>query len=332
MTAPPPVTTDLLAALTSVDLRARAVIEGLMNGHHRSPQQGVSLDFAQHRPYVAGDDPRQLDWKVYGRSDKLYLKQYRQETNLDLLLLVDCSGSMGYAGPGATLRSRGERAAAPRWSKWDHAATVAAALARLALRQQDRVGLTLFADDEVMSTRLSGASHQAADLARRLDEATLVDEPSVDPLAVDDDVDLHHHTDLARIADRTALRLTRKSLVVLISDLFDDPDHLKRGLARLHHRGHDVLVLQVMDRAERTLGLSGSLEFFGLEGEGRLPLDPAALRAGYVAVVDEHLAQVRGAVRGFGYDHLLLTTDEAPGPALRAFLARRAALIARGGG
>ena len=184
------VTPELLAALTSVDLRARAVVEGLMNGHHRSPQQGVSLDFAQHRPYVAGDDPRQLDWKVYGRSDKLYLKQYRQETNLDLLLLVDCSGSMGYAGPEATTKKqngRGEPAVKPRWSKWDHAATVAAALARLALRQQDRVGLTLFADDEVLSTRLSGASHQATDLARRLDEATLVAEPSVDPLAMDGD-------------------------------------------------------------------------------------------------------------------------------------------------
>ena len=143
---------------------------------------------------------------------------------------------------------------------------------------------------------------------------------------------MHSHTDLARIADRTALRLTRKSLVVLISDLFDDPGHLQRGLARLHHRGHDVLVVQVMDRAERTLGLAGSLEFFGLEGEGRLPLEPAALRAAYVEVVEEHLTQVRSVVRKMGYDHLLLTTDEAPGPALRGFLARRAALIARGGG
>lgn len=330
MSVADPVTPELLAALTSVDLRARAVVEGLMNGQHRSPLQGVSLDFAQHRPYVAGDDPRQLDWKVYGRSDKLYLKQYRQETNLDLLLLVDCSGSMGYAGPGSA--SGSASGSAPRWSKWDHAATVAAALARLALRQQDRVGLTLFADDEVSSTRMSGAGHQAADLARRLNEAELVAEPSTQALEADDPVGTKNHTDLARIADRTALRLTRKSLVVLISDLFDDPDHLKRGLARLHHRGHDVLVLQVMDRAERTLGLSGSLEFFGLEGEGRMHLDPAALREAYVAVVDEHLAQVRSVVRTLGYDHLLLTTDQPPGPALRGFLARRAALIARGGG
>ncbi len=330
MTAASPLTPDVLAALASVDLRARAVVEGLMNGHHRSPQQGVSLDFAQHRPYVAGDDPRQLDWKVYGRSNKLYLKQYRQETNLDLVLLIDCSGSMGYDGAASTPASAPGARPAARWSKWDHAATVAAALARLALRQQDRVGMTLFADDEVSSTRLSGAAHQAGDISRRLEDVRLVAEPSSEALSLDAAV--HTHTDLARIADRTALRLTRKSLVVLISDLFDDPDHLKHGLARLHHRGHDVMVLQVMDRSERTLGLAGSLEFFGMEGEGRLPLDPAALRAAYVAVVEEHLTQLRAVVRGFGYDHLLLTTDEPPGPALRGFLARRAALIARGGG
>ncbi|MEE9404249.1 MAG: DUF58 domain-containing protein [Algisphaera sp.] len=332
MTPSNALTPDVLAALAGVDLRARAVVEGLMNGHHRSPQQGASLDFAQHRPYVAGDDPRQLDWKVYGRSDKLYLKQYRQETNLDLVLLVDCSGSMGYGGGmgkasgAAGAGKRGE----PLWTKWDHAAALAGSLAYLALRQQDRVGLTLFADDEVESTRLSGSSTQATDIARRLDAAQLVAEPSVNPL--DPDEATHTHTDLARIADRASLRLTRKSLIVLISDLFDDPDHLERGLARLHHRGHDVLVLQVMDRTERDFGLRGNLEFCGLEGEGRLPLDPAALRAAYREVVAEHSTRLREVVRRFGYDHLLLTTDEPLGPALRRFLARRSALISRGGG
>lgn len=311
-----------LAAIKTIDLRARIVVEGLMSGQHRSPQQGISVEFAQHRQYTPGDDTRFLDWKIYGKTDKLYLKQYQQETNLDLVVLLDCSGSMGY-----TSLTKSKEGWANNWTKWNHAACVAAAMANLALRQQDRVGLTLFADDIVAGSRLSNAQNHWKTIAQLLHRAELVTERNDEPVPTDN---THTHTDLGLIVDRTVARLTRRSLVVLISDLFDDPQHLEHGLARLHHRNHDVILLQVMDPAELAFDFRGASEFFGLEGEGRLPLDPAALRDAYLDVVDEHLREVERVARKFNYDYLLLNTSEALGPPLSHFLARRSALIGKG--
>ncbi|MEO1235655.1 MAG: DUF58 domain-containing protein [Planctomycetota bacterium] len=311
-----------LAAIKTIDLRARIIVEGLMSGQHRSPQQGISVEFAQHRPYTPGDDTRFLDWKIYGKTDKLYLKQYQQETNLDLLVLLDCSGSMGYTSltqdrPGWTAN----------WTKWNHGACVAAAMANIALRQQDRVGLTLFADDVVSGSRLSNAQNHWKTIAQLLHRAELVEEANDDLVPIDN---THTHTDLGQIVDRTVVRLTRRSLVVLVSDFFDDPSHLEHGLARLHHRHHDVILLQVMDPAELTFGFRDLSEFHGLEGEGRLPIDPRALREAYVEVVEEHLRGIERVARKFDYDYLLLKTDEALGPPLSHFLARRSSLISKG--
>ena len=137
------------------------------------------------------------------------------------------------------------------------------------------------------------------------------------------------HTNLATIADRTVARLTRRTLIVLISDLFDDPAHLEQGLARLHHRGHDVLILQVMDPAELSFDFRDATDFIGLEGEGRLPLDPPALRAAYLEVLHDHLHAVQRVARQFNYDYLLLNTREALGPPLSQFLSRRSSMISK---
>ena len=160
-----------LASLKSIDLRARLIVEGLMAGLHRSPQQGISVEFAQHRQYTPGDDTRFLDWKIYAKTDKLYLKQYQQETNLDLQLLLDCSGSMGY-----TSLTRDRPGWTSHWTKWNHGSCLAAAMAHLALRQQDRVGLTLFADDIVNGSRLSNAQNHWKTIAQLLHRTELVAE------------------------------------------------------------------------------------------------------------------------------------------------------------
>src|SRR5689334_10111656 len=139
-----------LAAVGSLELRARMIVEGLMTGMHRSPYQGSAVEFAQHRQYAPGDDIRRLDWKVYGRTDKLYLKQFQKETNLDLVVMVDTSGSMAYGSDHAAGRGR-------TWRKYDHAASIAAAMAYLSLRQQDRVGLVLFAGQVLQVSRMSNA-------------------------------------------------------------------------------------------------------------------------------------------------------------------------------
>lgn len=328
-----------LAAIESVELRARMVVEGLMTGRHRSPQQGVSVEFAQHRPYAAGDDTRFLDWKVFGKTDKLYLKQYRQETNLDLWLLLDASGSMGYTSltadrPGWTAR----------WTKWNHGCCVAAAMANVALRQQDRVGLTLFADTPRGGCRLSNASHHWKTIAQELQQARPLS-PTPDPAPTSPPSKKNPSaglaglaeggaggTDVGGVLDRVMAQAARRSLVVLISDLFEDPARLESGLARLHHRQHDAMVLQVMDPAELEFGFRDLSEFAGLEGEGRLPVDPPALRRAYREVVDQHLRAVQAVARKFDYDYALLRTDQALGPPLSAFLARRAAMISKGAG
>ncbi len=289
-----------------------------MTGMHRSPFFGYSVEFAQHRQYAPGDDIRHLDWKVFGRSDKLYLKQYQKETNLRLLVLVDTSGSMAYSSN----KVKG-------WRKYDYAATLAATLAHLALRQQDRVALVLFADQVRKSTRLSNAR----DHWRQIVEILSSVRPEDDQALVEDDVSeaglSTRMTNLGRTFEQMVAKLTRRSVIVMISDLFDDPQALQKGLARFRHRRHDVMILQTLDPAELTFPFRSPSEFFGLEGEGKLPLDPAALRDAYLEVFGAHLRDVQNVTQKFGFDYLMLDTAQSLGPPLSRFLAHRAAAADR---
>jgi len=303
-----------LAAIGPLELRARMIVEGLMTGMHRSPFQGFSVEFAQHRQYTPGDDVRYLDWKVFGRTNKLYLKQYQKETNLDLVILVDVSGSMAYASPQQN-----------NWRKFDHAAALAAAMAFMALRQQDRVGLVTFSDRMLNVSRMSNAH----DHWRAISEALTAAEPkpvtqlNAEPAAAPT-------TDLSRAFDQVLAKVSRRSLVILISDLFDSVESLEQAMARLHHRRHDLIVLQTLDPAERTFPFRAAADFIGLENDGKVGLDPAAIRKGYLAALDAHLRRVEDLTRRFRFDHLLLDTSENLGPPLSHFLAKRSAVINKG--
>ncbi len=301
-----------LAGIGSLELRARLAVEGLMIGMHRSPYRGLSTEFAEHRQYSPGDDIRHIDWKVFGRTDKLYLKQYQEETNLRLIVLVDVSGSMGY-GSGQV----------DGWSKYDFAATLAAALAYLALKQQDRVSVGLFAHELLAETGLSNAhDHWRAIVGLLATVAEPVSDDEHDPEV--------RATDLARLFDQVTAKLTHRSLIAVVSDLFDDAAALERGLARLYHRRHDTIVFQTLDPAELTFPFRSPVEFQGLEDEGRLRLDPAALRRLYLQTFEAHLEKVARIVRRFQFDFLRLDSSQSLGPPLSKFLARRAALISRG--
>jgi uncharacterized protein (DUF58 family) len=316
-----------IAAIDSLELRARMIVEGMMTGMHRSPHQGVSVEFAQHRQYAAGDDLRHLDWKVFGRTDKLYLKQYQKETNLDLLLLVDVSGSMAYSSTGRRRR----QADGPAWRKYDHAATLAACLAYLALHQLDRVGLVLFAEQVHRIIRPSNAREHWRSVVEALRSQRYVpaaEETGPNLLANEQ---LTHETNVSRLFEQLTAKQTRRSLVVLISDLFEDARALERGLAMLRHRRHDVIVMQVLDPAEADFPFRSPSEFIGLEHEGKLALDPSALRKAYLEVMGEHMERVEQISRGLGFDHLQLRTDEPLGAPLSHFLARRQASISKGG-
>lgn len=312
-----------IASVGSIDVRARMIVEGLMTGMHRSPMQGFSVEFAQHRQYVPGDDTRFLDWKVFGRSDKLYIKQYLKETNLDLVILCDASGSMAYCSP----MTRKELAAG--WRKFDHAATLAAVMAHLALKQQDRVQVTLFDEDIRMQTRLSNARGHWREVVRVLEEAPLPDpDHAARKLASDPDEGLGR-TSLARTFDRVLSKLTQRSLILLISDLMDDPKAIEKALARAHHRRHDVMIVQTLDSAERDFPFRAPSEFIGLEAEGRLPISPEALRKAYLETMNHHLEQTDEAAKKFQFDLMRLSTNEPVGPPLSHFLARRAAVIGK---
>src|SRR5437764_4088253 len=193
-----------LARVGSLDLRARLVVEGLMTGMHRSPYQGISIEFAQHRQYVAGDDTRHVDWKVFGKTDKIYLKQYQEETNLHLICVVDASESMGFSSIGEGKET---------WSKYDHATAIAASLSYMAIQQQDSVGLAIFDNDLKKYHKPSNSPAQWKMITREL---TL--EPRL------------RKTNTGRILDQLAEKLTHRSLIVILSDFFDDIEGIKKGL------------------------------------------------------------------------------------------------------
>lgn len=310
-----------LARLASFELRAKLIVEGLSTGTHRSPFQGFSVEFAQHRPYVAGDDLRHLDWKVYGRSDKLHLKQYQQETNLDLVVLVDASGSMGYgsrtfedaSGAGHTLSPDGRS----NWTKFDHATALAAALSYITLRQADRVGLAIFSD------------HIRGMVKRSSSQGTWRQIVGALALHWTEEDNKSRLTDMPRIVDEVLGKLNNRCVVALISDFFADIEQIRAALARVKHAGHDLIAFQVLDKAETDFRFRDALPFEGLEGEPTLRIDPRALRKAYLDSINAHNAAVEKAVRAHGYDYQRLGTHDWLGPPLAAFVARRNARIKR---
>ena len=307
---------ETLRAVDGVELRSRLVVEGLLSGGHRTPLSGVSTEFAQHRPYVPGDDLRHLDWKVLARTDKAHLRQFERESQLELLLAVDRSASMRFCGD------------AGGWSKFDHAAVLAGTLAHLGIRQRDRVGLVLFDGDVSGGLPASNAGGQAEEVTAALEE-TGPAEP--DPASEEGPAEDADGRGLVAAAGWLAGAggTGKRALVVVLSDLLAPVARLEEALGRLRHggRNHDALVLQVLDPVELDLcaGRGGDepAEFVGLEGGGRLGADPRALRKVYREAIDAHLREVEACCVRFGYDHRLVRTDQAPGPTLADALAAR---------
>ncbi|TVQ60726.1 MAG: DUF58 domain-containing protein [Phycisphaerales bacterium] len=305
-----------LARLGSMELRAKMIVEGVMSGAHRSPFQGFSVEFAQHRPYAPGDDIRHLDWKVFARTDKLQLKQYQQETNLDLVVMVDASGSMNFGSRSFADASGSGRKTSPdgrpNWTKFDHATALAAAISYVTLRQGDRAGLVTFADGVLHQVRRSSSSGTWRQIVGALSQH------SVD-----------HPTNFTKSIDQTLAKVTNRSLVAIVSDFFEDPEAIRAGLAKLRHKRHDVICFQVLDLAEETFDFRDAAPFVGLEGEAVLRVDPRAIRQGYLKALREHTERVQRIARGFGFDIVRVRTHDWLGPALASFVARRNAQIKR---
>ncbi len=286
---------EAIHRIARLELRARAVVEGVLAGLHKSPYKGQSVEFLQHREYVRGDDLRRVDWKVWARQDRLYVKEFEEETNLRLALLVDGSASMDYrSGP---------------LSKYEYAATLAASLAWLALSHGDAAGCALF-DDRVRASVPARTKRSQLDGVVEVLETQRGGRP----------------TAFLPVLRGLAETLPRRGLVVLVSDLLGDREGVFQGLKLLRKRGHDVVLLHVMDDDELDFPFEGPTRFEGLEVPDHVACNPRALREGYMAALGEFLAEVRRRSASQKVDYSLVRTGEPIDGALVKFLSRRSSL------
>src|SRR3954453_19985365 len=291
-----------LAKVGSLELRARLVVEGLMTGMHRSPYQGISVEFAQHRPYAVGDDIRHVDWKVYSRTEKVYLKQYQEETNLHLICVMDASESMGYGtvkAPDGT-----------PWTKYDHATAIAASLSYMAIQQQDSVGLAIFDQQLSRYFKPSNSPGQWKIVVTELQQ-----------------VPRWNKTNTGKILDQIAEKLNHRSLIVLLSDFFDDLNGIKKGLRHLKYKKHEVMVFQILDPTEIEFPFEDVTLFKGLEEAGDLLTEPRSLRDGYLEQLRQFTNELKKMGRGMHLDFQRFASGDQLDVALSQFLATRAASI-----
>lgn len=308
MPAAPLLSPEDLARIDSLDLRARLIVEGFVTGKHRSPYHGFSVEFAQHRGYNPGDDLRHVDWKVFGRKDRLYLKQYEEETNLRHVVALDVSASMRYRGAAVL-------------SKLEYGATLAASLHTLMVRQRDATGLALFsgAVDQYVPPRSTRAHLQV--LLRTLAEvAQAPDRPEG-----------ARQTGLSSALHDLAERTPRRALVTLISDLFGSEDtaaDLALALRHLRHRGHEVIVFHVLDtHTERSLGLEDApVRLRDLETGEEVTLRPGMARDAYRAALDAYVEALRQQCLASQIDFVAIDTERPYVDALAAYLRKRARL------
>ncbi len=283
---------EAIKKIGRMEIRARHIVEGFLSGMHRSPYFGQSVEFLQHRQYVAGDDVRHIDWKVWAKQDKFYIKLYEEDTNMRVTLLVDVSNSMRY-GDGAM-------------DKYEYACTAAVSLAHLILRQQDAVACVSF-DEKIRAAvpHRSKRTHlnsviQTLDVSKPKDK-----------------------TEMFTLMRNIAENYPKRGMIILFSDLLVERPSLFRGLKLLRQRGHDVLVLHVMDDDELDFPFTGPTRFEGLELPEHLACNPRALRKGYLEALNAYLDEIRVGCARNTIDYRLVRTSEHLDAALAAFLSNR---------
>jgi uncharacterized protein (DUF58 family) len=283
---------EAIQRIARLDLRARHVVEGFLSGLHRSPYFGQSIEFRQHREYTYGDDLRYVDWKVWAKQDRYYVKQFEEDTNLRCALLCDVSASMRY-GRGAM-------------NKYEYACTIAVSLAYLLLRQQDAVGCVAFDESARMTVPMRTKRNHLGSIIQALEQSSPRDKTGIYPI-------LRH----------AAESYPRRGLMVLVSDLLVEREGLFRGLRLLRSRGHDVMVFHVLDDDELDFPFSGPTRFEGLELAEQLRCNPRALREGYLRALGDYLEEVRRGCSRHNVDYALLRTSQPLDAALAAYLSAR---------
>ena len=280
----------VLARIDNLELIARTVVEGFISGLHRSPLLGFSIDFAEHRAYMPGDDIRRIDWRVYARTDRFYVKEFEADTNTDFLVLLDVSESMDFATGGL--------------SKFDYGRFLAASLTYFSRQQRDRVGLVTF-DEDIVEYVPPSAKHLEVVLYQ-LDQAKPGGAGSFpEPMT------------------RVAELLHRRSLVVVVSDFYDEPERIANALANLRFRGSDVVAFHLLDPAERTLPFKKSVYFQDMESGEEMPVVPERIRARYQSRVAEHIIELGERLRAHKIDYSMVDTSTPLDFALFEYLTER---------
>jgi len=282
-----------LARVKNLQMVARGVVEGFISGLHASPYKGFSVEFAEHREYTAGDDPRHLDYKMMARTDRLYIKQYEEETNMRVQILLDTSGSMDYGYDG-------------KITKYDYAAYLTAVLSYLMLKQQDSVGLTTFDTEIRLDMPARSSPRHFNEMMRQLE--------AIKP---------GRETDVAETLHKLANRFKKRCLIVLVSDLYDEPDAVMRALHHFRHKKHEVIVFHVFDKAEIEFPFRDVTAFYDLETNERLQIDPVYVRDVYVEQIEEFIETYRRACAETRIDYVMTDTSVPYDFMLSRYIAKR---------
>lgn len=285
----------VIQSIARLDLRAKFIVEGLLAGLHASPFQGFSVEFSEHRRYEPGDDPKDIDWQVFARTDRIYIKRYQAETNITGYLLMDLSRSMGY-----TYRQN--------LTKFDYAICLAAAIGYLMVHQQDPVGLMTFDDELKASLPARSRRSQFGVILSVLQRC----KPT-------------GNTDIAGNLRRVASMIKHRSLMMLMSDLLADPDEIIDAIRMLRFRGHDVIVFHILDEAEVTFPFTGSVDLLEPESTDHVIVDAAGIRADYLAALHELRERFRTTCAAIGADYVPLDTSMPFDKALVEYLSQRQA-------
>jgi uncharacterized protein (DUF58 family) len=278
--------------IQNLELVARTVVEGFVQGLHRSPYLGFSVDFAEYRPYMPGDEIRRIDWNVFGRSDRLYVKLYEGETNTRVLVLLDVSGSMNYGS--ADIK------------KIDYARILAASLSYFAYHQRDAVGLLTFDTDVRAHIPARRRSAQLFNILTEIDRIQPAQE-----------------TEFRKPLAYLAELLSRRGVIVVISDLYDDPENIIVGLKQLKSKGNDIVVFHVMDNFELTFPFQDMAQFEDLETKRKLHVIPEYLRSQYLTILEDHMKKIRKGLASARIDYVLMDTSQPLDAGLFTYLAAR---------
>jgi uncharacterized protein (DUF58 family) len=283
----------VLAGIANLGLRARWVVEGLMSGVHKSRAKGFSVEFEEHREYSPGDEIRRIDWKALGKFDRYYIKEYEDETNLRAYLVLDASASMNYASDGIT--------------KFDYGCTLTASLAYLILKQQDAAGVVTFSDKVEAFVPPRAKRDYLLQILHALENRGPAGE-----------------TNVGKILENIAGQIRRRGLIVLVSDLLDEPEQILKGLRQFRFKGNDVIVFHLLDPAELELPFDGNILFEDLEAASlQIIADPRAIRTTYKQVVQEFIADMRKQCHADAIDYQLISTATPLDQALASYLSWR---------